>query len=144
MLLKHREYEHGMQWCVWRWKDIEEGGRLYLRRLHVFQCPLFSIMIHWFHSPDRNRHLHDHPVDMLSIVLRGWYLEEEPLPQFSGSKTFPTGMRVVEWLNWIPHKKIHRIVGVYGDPVTLCIAGPRRQEWGFYTEEGWVHWKEYK
>lgn len=132
-----REYKTGTQYCVWRWKDIYWKGELYLRRLIIVQCPLFSIMFHWIKAPDRQRHLHDHPVSMLSIILSGLYWETW---EFNGK----SGLRYVSSYNWIPAHKRHRITHVYpGGCITLCIAGPRVREWGFHTEDGWIHWQKY-
>ena len=127
-----REYKHGSKYALWRWKDIYWNNQLYLRRLILFQCPLFSIMLHWFHSPDMQRHLHDHPVSMLSVILKGWYLEERE-----------SGQHIRDFLNWIPSTTAHRIASVSFGTITLCFAGRRKREWGFHTEDGWIHWKDY-
>ena len=129
-----REYKTGTQWCAWRWKDILWAGELYLRRLIIFQCPLFSIMLHWIKQPDKQRHLHDHPVSMLSIILSGGYVELRD-----------DGHHPRKYFNWIPAKASHRItmISEWKPCITLCIAGPRTREWGFYTEHGWMRWQEY-
>ena len=130
-----REYEHGSRYALWRWKDIYWNGRLYLRRLILVQCPLGSIMLHWIKSPDKQRHLHDHPVSMLSFILSGGYWEL-------------TADRYTHWkrrFNYIDCYKPHKIVAVhpYKETITLCLAGRRKRDWGFYTEGGWIHWKVY-
>ena len=40
---------------------------------------------------------------------------------------------------------LHRVQGIKpGRPAwTLVFTSPRRREWGFVTEHGWVHWREY-
>lgn len=132
-----REYESGMKWCVWRWKSIYWQGDEYLLRLHVFQCPLFAIMVHWVNGKDDQMHLHDHPVSMLSILLKGFYCE---LRDFN---TRPVN-RNVRLYNWIPAKTKHRIWFVPpGGCTTLVICGPRERDWGFHTENGWIPWREY-
>ena len=131
-----REYKTGSKYALWRWKDMMWCGELYLRRLILVQCPLFSIFIHWFHTPDKQRHLHDHPVSFISIILSGFYIEET----FDGRKH-----RRINF-SYINCYKVHKISKI--DPVdktvTLCIAGPRVREWGFYTEDGWIHYKKYQ
>lgn len=132
-----REYKTGMKWCVWRWKDIYWQGKLYLRRLHVLQTPLFAIMLHFIDDYDRQEHLHDHPVSMISIILKGYYWEKTEQDLFG-----PQYLRL--WFNVIPANRRHRIIGISdGGCVTLVICGPRRQKWGFYTENGWVYWEKY-
>ena len=128
-----REYKTGTKWCAWRWKDIYWRGELYLRRLIIFQCPLFSIMLHWIKQPDKQRHLHDHPVSMLSIILKGKYIEDywTADESFYWPFGFPIGQREIRWINWIPSYRAHQIVAVHESGViTLCFAGPREREWG--------------
>jgi len=135
-----REYKKGTKWCVWRWKYIYWDKEIYLRRLYIARCPLFSIMIHFIDTPDKQRHLHDHPIYMLCFVLKGWYVEE-----LEGSFDSPDSIGRVRWINWVtPHKK-HRIILTPKDgAVTLCFAGPSVREWGFHTEDGWVGYQEYQ
>lgn len=49
------------------------------------------------------------------------------------------------FMNWIraTDKDVHRITDVLPNTITLCFVGPKVREWGFHTENGWVHWKEY-
>lgn len=134
-----REYESGMQWCVWRWKDIYWKGNLYLRRLHIFQCPLFAIMLHWIQDIDRQKHMHDHPVSMISFVLRGWYTETRWNVR-KGTRSYHSR----NWVNWIPSRSIHKITNLpHEGCVTLVICGWRERSWGFYTKNGWIPWREY-
>lgn len=37
----------------------------------------------------------------------------------------------------------HRLVVEDGPVWTLFITGPRVREWGFHTESGWVHWRDF-
>jgi len=131
-----REYRHGTRWCVWRWKDIVLFGDLYLRRLHVFQCPWFSVLLHWFYKPDPQPDLHDHPVSFLSVVLRGGYTE---IREIGGARK----TQDIRYLNFIRSQDKHRIVRIDQNTVTLCFAGPREREWGFHTERGFVPWQSY-
>jgi len=131
-----REYRSGTRWCLMRWKTIaDDDGDPYLMRLHVFQCPLFAIMVHWIYREDRAPDEHDHPVGFLSVILRGGYIERRRGYYY-----------VRRRLNLIRARDRHRIVALIRSAppvVTLCVAGPRRQEWGFFTTEGKVPWREY-
>lgn len=128
-----RRYKSGTKWCVWRWMDVILNEALYLRRLHVFQCPWFAIMVHWIQRPDPQRDLHDHPVAFWSFIVSGWYVEETP-----------EGRRTIMWLNRKPAAGIHRIVWVAPNTVTLVFASRRLRDWGFHTPKGWVPWREYE
>ena len=135
-----REYKSGTKYCIWQWKEIFWRNELYLTRLILIQCPLFSVMLHWIHAPDKQRHLHDHPVSMICFVLSGYYCEYTKTSTHKIQKP-----RLVNWVNWIPFNKQHQIVIISKSPViTLCFAGRRVQEWGFYTKNGWIPHKEYQ
>ena len=129
-----REYKTGTRWCIWRWKDIG-----YINRLHVFQCPWFSICLHWIRREDREPYLHDHPVSFFSIILRGGYFEAR-----EGKVLKPWDYFARRWFNLIWWNTQHKIIAVKPGTLTLCFMGPRRNEWGFFTPEGKVSWKEYE
>jgi hypothetical protein len=94
-------------------------------------------MLHWIARPDPQSDLHDHPVSFLSIVLSGSYVEE--LPDDTGERRT---VRVRRW-NLKRATDRHRIVSVTRRALTLVFSGPAVREWGFYTPEGWVPWREY-
>lgn len=128
-------------WCFWRWMDIrsqpdQASGRehdpVYLRRLYLLRTPWFQVMLHRILRPDPDRHLHDHPWDFLSLVLRGWYQEQR-------------GRRIHtrRWWNFCRAEGAHKITVVSPDCITLVFTGRKRRDWGFHTPTGWVHWKSY-
>lgn len=131
-MLKARRYRSGMRWCVWRWTDVVLDGALYLRRLHLVQTPLFSVMLHWIVRPDPQPDMHDHPVSFASIVLRGGYDEATP-----------AGERRIRWLNLKRATDQHRIVWAQLNTLTLVLAGPVVRPWGFHTKRGWIPWRKY-
>ena len=137
-----REYKTGTKWCVWRWKDMFWNNELYLRRLILFQCPLFSVFLHWFHNPDKQAHLHDHPVNFLSIILRGGY---EEVRKINGWRLEQRGYGSIgSRFNFVSAYDAHRVARLHGKPLTLCIAGRRLRQWGFHTQQGWIRWQEYE
>lgn len=141
--MTRREYKTGTKWCLWRWKDIMLDGALYLRRLHIFQCPWFAVNVHWIYMSDPWRHLHDHPCSFLAIILRGGYTEVRKGPR-GGTQFFIFIKR--RWFNMIRAQDRHRIAYIHQDKpaITLCIVGPRRQEWGFFVDGAKIPWKEYQ
>lgn len=126
-----REYKSGTGWCVWRWTFTPSG---YITRLHLIKTPWCALMVHWINGPDPEPHLHDHPVSFLSFILSGGYTEIR-----NGTLVMRTLM------NWIrgSASDTHRIVDVLPNTITLCFVGPKVREWGFHTEDGWIHWKDY-
>jgi hypothetical protein len=139
-VLAGRRYRSGTRWCVWRWTEVEKGGEMYLTRLHLIATPWFAVMLHWIHRPDPDAHLHDHPVDFVTVVLRGGYVEERPSP-------YPltlhlTARRFVP--RFVPARTAHRVVYVEPNTTTLVFAGPVVRPWGYHTEKGWIPWREYQ
>lgn len=126
-----RKYKSGTGWCVWRWTDVDSK---YIARLHVVKTPWFAICLHWIHKPDPEPFDHDHPVSFLSIILRGGYTERR-----NGK------LKQRRYFNWISASKsdVHTITWVAPHTLTLALMGPKRRDWGFHTDGGWVYWKEY-
>jgi hypothetical protein len=119
---------------------IGPGGS-YMRR-YIFRTPWFTLRLHHILRSDDDRHLHDHPFDFTSFLLTGGYTETVPCDCGPGCP-----VQVRHW--WpcfsIVRKKAEDLHCLKLDrPVwTLVFAGPKRREWGFATEDGWVHNEEY-
>lgn len=140
---KARKYKSGTRWCFWRWTEVDSE---YITRLHVLKTPWFAICLHWINKPDPEPYLHDHPVSFLSLILRGGYTET----RVRKPDDMPPGRSVKHrWFNWIRARRFdrHSITAAEPGTLTLCLMGPKTQEWGFYIpdEHGytWVHWKDY-
>ena len=140
-ILPNRSYVSGTRWCCWRWTDVDpEGtGQTYLTRLHLFQTPWCSAMLHWIRRPDPQPDLHDHPNAFLSLVIRGWY-DEEVSARESGDRR---EIRHVAWWNLKRSTDRHRIVALDPSLITLVFAGPVVRGWGFHTPSGWQPWRQY-
>lgn len=136
-----RRYSSGTRWCAWRWTDVDPdcSGVVYLTRLHLFQVPWCSCMLHWIRRNDPQPDLHDHPNAFVSIVLRGWYEEETQEP---GDEYECVRKRITLW-NFKRSTDRHRIVALGEKTLTLVFAGPVVRGWGFHTSNGWVPWREY-
>ncbi len=132
----NRKYKSGTGFCLWRWTEVDSK---YIVRLHVLKTPWFAICLHWILKPDAEPYLHDHPVSFLSVILRGGYAE---LRKREGQ---PLRYRVHRWFNWIRATPLdkHRIIFARKSTLTLCFMGAKTREWGFHTDEGWIHWKRY-
>ena len=139
-ILRRRVYSSGHDWCLWRWTDVDPEGQneIYLTRLHLFQTPWFSCMLHWIKRADPQPDLHDHPNTFLSIILRGWY-EEEIVPRGQDHRI----RRHISLFNLKRPTDKHRIVALAGRTLTLVLAGPVVRGWGFHAPEGWVPWRQY-
>jgi hypothetical protein len=123
-------YEHldgyMRRWWLFNRSDLP-GGALF--------PGLPSVRVHHILRDDPGRHLHNHPWDARTLILRGWYREERD----DGVHLREEGDTVE-----IKSNTFHRIAEVSkGGVWTLFITGPRLHEWGFRTEGGIVRSREY-
>jgi hypothetical protein len=99
----------------------------------------FAIRIHHIKREDADPFLHDHPFDWRTIILDGWYREENVFGVFKTRCEGDTRAASAETL--------HRIDEVSeGGVWTLFIIGRRRNEWGFMVGDPSrkVHWRQYE
>jgi hypothetical protein len=146
-LFRSRKYRSGSRWAFWRWSTTPSG---YLTRLHLWQTPWFLVCLHWIDKPDQEPHLHDHPTNFLSLILRGWYWELRTTGYdytlYRPATTANTPVYKRRWWNrmWASPLDRHKIVEVSpGGALTLCFMSKGKRTWGFHTPEGWVSWKDY-
>ena len=130
-------------------------GRLYLAR-SGFDLKPFGVYLHHITAPDPGPDLHDHPWPFVSIVLKGWYVEERCNTNIAvvvadtavrngflwrGIKTI---MRRSFSIKTLRLHEAHMITECHPDTWTLVIRGPKRSRrpggeyWGFYTPKGYV------
>ena len=128
----------------------------------LWQFPI-SIRIHHIVMPDQDRHLHDHPWNARTIILRGFYHEERKvlnMPWRAGS--------VAEHVSWtgalagaqepiiedyarltgdtaaLGYGEFHRITKIAdGGAWTMFITGKYRGTWGFDVDGVKVQWRKY-
>jgi hypothetical protein len=109
------------------------------------KTPWFAVCLHWIKKADPEPYLHDHPVTLVSYVLRGWYVERRLADKYNtGFHENPD--RLVDKKNRINGAAWdrHSIIEVAPEGcLTLCFMGPKVREWGFHTPDGWVMWKDY-
>lgn len=132
-------YVYDQGWSFWKTVDIpdkEYPHLTYLRRFIVFKTPYCALYLHRIYMPDGDRDPHNHPFGFLSVVLRGGYTEER----------HGFAPRVRRWgsLAITRLKDFHFIRLLARRPtITLVLCGPRQQEWGFMTDEGFVPHSDY-
>lgn len=126
-------YEKGhLQGYMLRYTLIPNTVRLFGRRVHL---PI-TARVHIILREDRDRHLHDHPWDHRSIVLHGWYDEEDV---FGNSQVVHAGATVKRRA-----ETFHRINRVSTDGVvSLFITRNRRNRWGYLRDGHKVYYREY-
>lgn len=115
-----------------------------------------SVRIHHIQREDSDRHLHDHPWNARTIVLRGHYLEERYFDYRSepqgwvdfypgeGGKWFDLYKRARGYTGRLLFGQFHRIKRVSDGGVwTLFITWESQGTWGFDVEGNKVPWREY-
>lgn len=110
-----------------------------------------SVRIHHIKRPDQDRHLHDHPWNARTIVLRGWYEEEREqecahLGTRDRSWRGPGGtwVRGQGYTGRLLFGQYHRISQVSeGGVWTLFITWKKRGTWGFLVDGKKVPWRTY-
>ncbi|MGC4059385.1 MAG: hypothetical protein QM749_00400 [Aquabacterium sp.] len=96
----------------------------------------FSLRIHHIVLPDSDRDLHDHPFDYRTIILDGFYVEEDIFGAFRFRNTGDTVKARAQ--------TFHRIDKVSDGGVwTLFIMGPRINGWGFLVGGHKVPYRRY-
>lgn len=121
----------------WRWtffgRVIEYRSDLiahdYMRRW-VLRTPWFMLRVHHILRGDNERHFHDHPMDFVSLILRGGYVEFTP----------NNPPRICRPGAIVSHKAedLHFLKLRGQSAWTFLITGQYRREWGFQTEDGWI------
>lgn len=120
--------------------------------------------VHEILRSDTDRHLHDHPWSYTTIILKGGYTEITHWDSINQAENWAIkegrqgGMSWNEEMSkWELHLIYtagcilrrpagfpHRLVVEEGKTVTtLFIMGAKKNEWGFYTPEGKVYWRDY-
>jgi hypothetical protein len=112
---------------------------------HLFKYALWAsgpdrtswrLHLHRFVRDDPDPDPHDHPWSGVSLVLSGGYVEHRP---GRAPRVRRPGM-----VNVIARDTVHRVALRGADAWTLILTGPVVRPWGFYTERGFVPWREYK
>jgi NTP pyrophosphatase (non-canonical NTP hydrolase) len=110
-----------------------------------------SVRFHEILREDNDPHMHDHPWNAQTIILRGWYIEEleDKRPEAAGlDDARVVHMRQAGYTGAIRFAQYHRIVQVSGrnagDTVlTLFFTFGKQDSWAFKVRGKRVHWKEY-
>ena len=140
-----------IDWCERTGRVQEITGThgqddVYLIRYLVFRSALCNVYVHHFLRSDRDD-MHDHPWDFFTYLVRGEYHEH---------KWDDGGVIITRRANWksstyLPKENLlvfrkatdqHRVMVLQSytrtdrhlAPLSVCITGPRRREWGFWRE----------
>lgn len=109
-------------------------------RITLLELFGFSIVLHIFRKSDHHC-CHDHPYNILSIMLWGQYEELTPTSSYG---VYRATYRQAPSIGVIPARRMHKIRLINNrKAVTLCFFGRRHRTWGFQVRGLWVASKDY-
>lgn len=141
------------RWYLFRLTDEVRAKHPKLHHLLSFMKGILGIEIylHKISDDDSDRHLHDHPWDMVAVSLVGGY--NEIVPHHSTDGVHEEDRMVVSHDAPTYHVKTCRSFHSVqlkrdekGDKIvnwSLVIRGRKKKDWGFSTEDGWLDHKSY-
>lgn len=99
-----------------------------------------SIRVHHIMRADDAEHMHDHPWNARTIVLRGWYIEERP----HGDHYRSVYLREQGYTGRVLFNDYHHIDAVApGGVFTLWFTWKYRGTWGFLVDGVKVPYRKY-
>ncbi len=114
---------------------------------HLHWLP-FSVYLHGFVRPDRDRDLHNHPWDKsYSLILSGGYDEERLDGRVKGSDFIIKRTVRPGRINVIRKDDFHRVTKLHADIVwTLFVTGRKLDTWGFRNRDTgeFLPWREHE
>lgn len=136
-------------------KEIRsKDGVLHFKRWRILETPWLNIYVHGIYKEDEEAHMHDHPWNYLSIVLRGYFSEKilnydvitaygkvsrDGKPREWKSRRLEE--KVVGPSSFIYRKAetFHKITKLHSNSVyTLFFTGKRKREWGYDFNGHWL------
>lgn len=129
-----------------------DGSEIYMRRWWLFNpYPgagnekkrwdwLPAVRVHHILVEDRDRHMHDHPWNARTFILRGWY-DEKRLDHEGFVHSFTRVAGSTARLRFGEYHQISEVCagGVY----TLFVTWKYRGTWGFLVDGRKIQWREY-
>lgn len=120
-------------------KEIQsKDGVVHFRRWRVFSTPWFTVNIHGIYHRDEDQHLHNHPWDFFSVVLKGYYTE-----RLEGNR------KKIRFPGHMARRKkdaFHKIDSLHSKSVyTLNIMWNADEgNWGYKVKGEFVHHEAYR
>lgn len=105
-------------------KEIKsKTGDVHFKRWQILKTPFGSIWLHAIYKADTDKHLHNHPWDFTSVVLKGSYIEQTPL---GNKRQHPGKINVRNGADY------HKILEMESPVVyTLFFTTKPKREWGY-------------
>lgn len=118
-------------------KEIRsKTGELHFRRYQLLKTPFGCIYLHKIYKADEDAHLHNHPWNYCSIVLKGTMIEET-----RGQHMIMRPMSFV-FRRHDTYHKIKELLSPY--VVTLFFTSKNNKEWGYDVDGTFVRHDTYR
>jgi len=117
-------------------KEIRsKSGELHFERFAILETDSFGVYIHRIHKGDKDPHLHSHPWNFWTMVLKGRYSEE-----YLGKDLFLDNQKFVRVKNFLSiasgdRNYFHKILRVYETTYTVFVTYGKPQKW-YYKVRG--------
>jgi hypothetical protein len=137
---------HLINWLINKLFLVKEirskEGALHFRRWRFFTSPWFRIYLHKICRSDEDKHLHTHPWNFISFILKGGYSQEywdSILDRDTSYQRFGQFDLVK-----LGRHEGHKITLSHTPTWTLVFAYGGYKEWGYLTERGYIDHKNYR
>lgn len=126
-------------------KEIRsKSGELHFERFAILETSLFGIYIHRIHKADKDPHLHSHPWNFWTMVLKGRYSEE-----YLGKDLFCEEQKFVRVKSAFSISSgdrdyFHKILRVYQTTYTLFVTYGEHKEWYYKVQEENIESNKYR
>jgi len=115
---------------------ISRKGVVHFQRYRLLETKWLRLYIHHILESDKDGDLHDHPWNLISVILKGHYVERRPDDLLTDCKPGVVFHRRAD--------QPHCIDEVVKPTWTFVIAYGKRRLWGYHTAMGWVDHETYQ
>ena len=114
---------------------VSRKGIIHFQRYHLFSTPFFHCYIHKIYQKDKDLHLHNHPWNFFSLILKGSYIEETP---------YKRNIKKLGSIGFGTKKYFHKIKEIISPTTTLFFTGVKHHDWGYLVDDKIINHIEYR
>jgi hypothetical protein len=124
-------------------KEIKsKTGELHFQRYRIIECRLFALYLHYIAKADEDAHLHSHPWNFYSLILKGGYYEDIIRPDGYTSRI----TRRLLSLEYRFYDAYHKVIQLIKPTWTLVLVSPKKEgyTWGYLVDGKHVDFETYR
>jgi hypothetical protein len=136
---------------LFQWvKEIRsKNGVLHFKRYAIFETELLSLYIHKIYEADKDAHLHSHPWNFASVILKGSYVEqyiEINYTEYSIQSIYRHRTKRPLSFGFGSRRYYHKILRIENSPVTslFFVFGPKKPWYYFINPFKNIESEEYR